>query len=105
MKYKEHRICLISQLGKRSGTLCLLETDEGVNGWLDVMNHRNPLSGHLSGDGHITLSGSLRTLVSTMRYTAEGTLRERSIHLHLKTESGMYYPVSGEELTPDDKTL
>lgn len=102
---KHYRICLSAPLGRREGTLFLRETAGAVEGWLEVMGRKNPLAGRLSGDGQIALSGSFRTLISTVQYTATGTVSGRRILLNLKTASGTYYPASGEEFDTDDKIL
>lgn len=105
MSEKRYRICLSVPLGRRDGTMLIHESDGKVDGWLDVMNQKNALSGALSVDGHIELSGVLRTLISTVQYTAMGTVSGRKILLNLKIASGAYYPVSGEEFNIDDKVL
>jgi len=100
-----YRICMFVPLGRRNGTMLLRRTGEVVDGWLDVLGQRNPLSGVLSNNGQVALSGVLQTLLSTMPYTATGTIAERKILLNLKSASGAYYPISGEEYKPDDKAL
>ena len=105
MSEKRYRICLFAPLGDRKGTIVLRVTQGRVEGWLDVMNEKNGLSGVLSEDGQLTISGVIRTLVSTMHYTATGMISGRRILLNLKTDSGAYYPVSGEEIYIDDKVL
>lgn len=102
---KGYRICLSVPLGRRNGTMVLHETDGRVNGWMEVMARRNGLSGALSADGHITLSGMLQTLVSTMPYTAEGAIDGSKLFLTLKTAVGTSYSVSGEEFSIDDEVL
>lgn len=105
MSERNYRICLTAPLGARNGSLVLHETEDQVDGWLNVMNEKNKFSGVLSEDGQLTLSGVLRTLVSTIHYTATGTVSGQKILLNLKTDSGAQYPVSGEEFTIDDKIL
>ncbi len=105
MAEKNYRICLTAPLGARNGTLLLCETAGMVDGWLTVMNEKNRISGRLSEDGQLVLSGMLRTLVSTMYYTATGMISGRKILLNLKTDSGATYPLSGEEFNIDDKVL
>ena len=85
--------------------MVLHEADGRVNGWWEVMAQRNTLSGTVSADGHLTLSGVLRTLVSTVPYIAEGTIDGGKLFLTLKTTSGAYYSVSGEEFQIDDEVL
>ena len=105
MSEKHYRICLTAPLGARNGTLVLSETGGRVEGWLNVMNEKNRCAGVLSAEGQLALSGVIRTLIRTMRYTATGTVSGRKIFLNLKMDSGAYYPVSGEEFTIDDKVL
>lgn len=105
MSEATYRICMSVPLGKRNGTMLLHRTGESIDGWLDVLGKRNTLSGVISSDGQVTLSGVLQTLYSTMPYTAAGTISGRKILLNLKTGSGAYYPLSGEELEPNDEVL
>ena len=105
MSEKNYRICLTVPLGARNGTMVFCETEGKVEGWLNVMNEKNRFSGTLSEEGQLTLFGIIRTLVSTMRYTATGIISGRNILLNLKTDSGAHYPVFGEEFLMDDKVL
>lgn len=91
MSEKNYRICLTAPLGARYGSLVLHEADGKVDGWLHVMNKGNRCSGVLSAEGQLTLTGTLRTLVSTMHYTATGTISGQKILLNLKTDSGAQF--------------
>ena len=105
MSERIYRICLTVPLGARNGTMLLHEVEGKVEGWMNVMNEKNRFSGVLSDEGQLTISGVIRTLISTMHYTATGTVSEKNILLNLKTDSGAYYPVFGEEINTDDKVL
>ena len=105
MSEKKYRVSLSAPLGRRAGTLVIKETDGKVEGTLEMMNRSNALFGSISEDGRIVLSGSIKTLISTVQYTAEGTVSGHKILLNLKTASGAYYPVFGEELNTDDEIL
>ena len=105
MNEKNYRICLSVPLGSRTGTMYFCETDGKVKGWLNVMNEKNEFSGDLSCDGQLTLCGVIRTLMSAVSYTATGTIGGKNILLNLKTDSGAYYPITGEEYSIDDKIL
>ena len=105
MGEKKYRVSLSAPLGRRVGTLVIKETDGRVEGRLEMMNRSNALFGTLSGDGRIVLSGAIKTLISTVQYTAAGTVSGRRILLNLKTASGAYYPVFGEELNIDGEIL
>ena len=105
MSEKKYRVSLTAPLGERSGILTLRGSDGKLDGWLEVMQRRNPCSGTLSPGGQLALSGRLQTLVSSVPYTATGIISGRRILLNLKTSTGAYYPVSGEELEADDEIL
>ena len=105
MREWNYRICLAAPLGDRNGTMVLHEADGRVDGWLNVMNEKNSFSGVLSDEGQLAVSGALRTLVSTMHYTATGTVSGQRILLNLETDTGAQYPLSGEELPIHDKVL
>ncbi len=105
MNEKKYRVCLSVPLGERLGTMSVQESNGRVTGWLEVMDHRNALSGKLTSDGHIELTGTLRTLISTVHYTASGIISGRRILLDMKTSSGAYYPVFGEEYNIDEEIL
>lgn len=102
MSEKNFRICLSAPLGARNGTIMLRYSGGRADGWLNVMNEKNKFSGTISDDGRLTLSGTIRTLMSTVHYTATGTVSGRLILLNLKTDTGAYYPIFGEEIDTDE---
>lgn len=105
MTKKFYRICLIVPLGTRNGIMAFQEKGTAIDGWLSVMNEKNLFNGTLTENGQMTITGTLRTLISTMQYTATGIISGRNILMNLKTDSGAYYPLSGEEFFIDDKIL
>lgn len=44
MNEKKYRVCLSVPLGERMGTLTIQASNGKVNGWLEVMKHRNAIS-------------------------------------------------------------
>ncbi len=105
MTEKFYRIRLVVPLGVRNGTMTLHETEGNIDGWLSVMGEKNSFSGTLTENGQITVAGTLRTLIATIYYSAVGTISGREILMNLKTNSGAYYSISGEEFFIDDKIL
>lgn len=104
MSEKMYRICLSVPLGIRSGTLYLNETNGKAQGWLEIMNHRNDLTGTISKEGTLELQGKLETLVETLSYKATGLYYEGKISLMLKTVFGIY-SLTGEEVSQIEKIL
>lgn len=105
MNQKNYRISLKVPLGTRQGIMRLQVTDGKVEGNLNIMNKENEFTGVLLKDGQLSITGSIRTLISTMRYTATGTMSEHHILLNIKMECGSYYPLYGEEFNIDDEIL
>lgn len=99
MEERAYAIRLSVPLGARSGTMLLREQDGHIDGWLDVMRHRNALSGQLKPDGSMTLSGCIQTLISRIAYTAKGTRSGTHILFNLTMENGGEYSLTGEERT------
>lgn len=104
MSEKRYKVCLNAPLGRRNGIMVINEADGNVSGRLEIMNRENPFSGYVTSDGRLTLTGVIRTLMSTVEYTADGTLKGNDI-FNLKTPSGAGYSVFGEELNTDDEIL
>ncbi len=105
MSEKRYKVCLNAPLGRRNGTMVINEADGNVSGRLKIMNRENPFSGRITSDGRLTLTGVIHTLMSTVEYAADGTLKGNGIFLNLKTPSGASYSVFGEELNTDDEIL
>lgn len=105
MKETRYRICLSVPIGQRSGTMLLRESGGKVDGWIEVMERRNPFSGCLCKDGRLNISGAIRTLVSSIRYAGAGTVSGKRILLNLTAQSGDQYSVSGEEFAGNDEIL
>ncbi len=107
MVERNYQICLLAPLGERNGTMYFHETGGKVDGYLNVLNEKNSFCGVLSKDGALTLTGGIRTLISTLQYTATGMISGRNILLNLKmdSDSRAQYQVSGEELIKDEEVL
>ena len=105
MNRRMYRICLTVPLGDRSGTLLLREKKSCVDGYIDVMNRKNPFTGIIADDGRLVLSGAVSTLMNTVNYTAMGTVGGGKISLKLRTDSGVYYSLVGEERPVNGKVL
>ena len=91
MSKKVYHIFLSVPLGQRKGIMLVNESGGQVEGWLEVMNCKNAFQGQLSDNGELTISGAIQSLVSTIDYTAWGTISGRKILLNLKTTTGAYY--------------
>lgn len=97
MNETSYCVCLLTPIGRRAGTLTLRESGGRVEGFLQMMNRETPFSGRLGEDGRLVISGTLRTLLSTVSYTATGAVCGKTIRLNLQTASGADYSLTGEE--------
>lgn len=90
MKENTYKIELQTPLGKRKGTL-FTETDgQKLDGWLDILKHREPFEGNVNEDGTCKISGELVTLMNRMPYAATGQISGSVIHLNLKCGRNMF---------------
>ena len=101
MDERTYAVRLSVPLGPRSGTMLLRELNGHIDGWLEIMRHRNALSGQLAPDGSMTLSGCIQTLISRIAYTAKGTRSGTHILFNLTMENGGEYSLTGEECVSD----
>lgn len=90
-----YRVELWTLLGRRAGSLMLHMSSGCFSGMLSLMRSDNPVRGQVSADGRCTLSGSIRTRVSTYPMTGEGLLFPERLELLLHC-AGMYLPLQGK---------
>lgn len=103
MDERTYAVRLSVPLGARNGTMLLREQDGSIDGWLELMRHRNPLSGQLKPDGSMTLFGCIQTLISRNAYTAKGSRSGTHILFNLTMENGGEYSLTGEECSKDGR--
>ncbi len=90
-----YRVELWTLLGRRAGSLMLHMSSSCFSGMLSLMRSDNPVRGQVSADGRCTLSGSIRTRVSTYPMTGKGLLFPERLELLLHC-AGMYLPLQGK---------
>ncbi len=90
-----YRVELRTMLGQRVGSLMLHMSSGSFLGILSLMRSDNPVRGQVSADGRCTLSGSIRTRVSTYPMTGEGLLFPERLELLLHC-AGIYLPLQGK---------
>lgn len=76
--------------GLRYGNLKLHIKQENISGYLDILNHKNPLSGKLLKQGQCELTGVIISLMRQFKYTAVGKFDPYSIQLTLKEQNNSY---------------
>lgn len=92
-KYTEqycYTITMVTPAGIRHGNLVLNISQKDISGYLDILNHRNPLSGKLLKQGQCELTGMLISLMRQSKYTAVGEFDSYSIQLTLKEQKNSY---------------
>lgn len=98
MKEYKYAVTLETFFRNKTGTMILnvAEGENNVEGVLKIMEHENPFHGHISGeDCHI--SGSLKTLVNTVHYEADGTVNEKGVSFVLVTHKHRLLLTGGAE--------
>lgn len=90
MSEKMYLICMQTPLGKREGTLAVEKNGETLNGWLDILQHKEPLKGIIDEDGNCRILGEFVTLMRRVSYVATGQISAYSIHLKVKGGQSIY---------------
>ncbi len=85
-----YTITMITPVGRRDGSLELNISHDEISGYLDILNHRNLLSGKILKHGWCELNGELVSLMRKSYYTAVGTFDSHSIQLMLKEAKNSY---------------
>lgn len=88
MSSNTYNIIMKTPLGERTGTLVAESNGSIINGWMDIMRHREPFEGTVDEKGNCCISGVFITLIRRVSYVATGQISSSS--LHLKINDGQY---------------
>lgn len=84
MPENKYNIRMETPLGLRLGTMSFVTEQYKVSGYLDVLQHSEPFSGEIDGNGNLKISGKIVTLVQTIPYVATGKMSVHSLYLILR---------------------
>ncbi|MGM9665916.1 MAG: hypothetical protein ACI3XX_05205 [Eubacteriales bacterium] len=84
----KYDISLITQLGKRHGTMLVKIINDNIEGILDILGKSHRCIGKIQKDGLCSIKGKLKTLLSVFEYSAKGFINEDKIELELKYKHG-----------------
>lgn len=85
-----YSITMNTPAGLRYGDLTLNIKQENISGYLDILNHKNRVSGKLLRHGQCELTGVIVSLMRKFKYTAVGKFDSYSIQLILKEQNNCY---------------
>ena len=91
-------------LGERPGKITWAEDGGSLSGFIEIMGHKNPFSGHLSAEKIIRIEGELVTLIRRIPFTAEGKVESGRLKMSL-TEVRHTYSLEGVEITDNEEIL
>lgn len=75
-------------LGLRSGSITITLMGNEISGRLNMLGKSNDFTNGYYNDGEIEFDGSIRSLLSTLQFHAEGTLDEQHINLKMISKIG-----------------
>ncbi|MGN0327059.1 MAG: hypothetical protein ACI4DW_12155 [Lachnospiraceae bacterium] len=90
MKEQRYSVCMNTLLGKKHGILFARITEDIVNGWLDILGHREPFAGTIDEAGNCSITGTIITLMRTVYFSATGRLTETSVFLRIQGERHVF---------------
>ena len=84
-----YRVSLKTPFGPQAGTVTLVEQNGALSGSIDALGAKNPFSGGTAQGNRFSFSGSLRTMVGRIDYTAEGVVEGDTITGTARTRFGI----------------
>lgn len=79
-----YRVQMETPLGEKTGTLFAEKNGNTLNGWLDILRHRESFEGTIDEAGNCRISGVFITLIRRVPYVAAGQISAASISLKVK---------------------
>lgn len=86
----EYYVELNTELGKKVGTLQLFTHGAKADGFLTILQHREPFFGDINEDGTCRLQGKIVTLLHEIAYVATGEIDSEKLLLHMQMERANY---------------
>lgn len=83
-------ILLSTPLGKKRGELTAKVENGKLVGYLSLLGHTEPIDGSVDENGNCELKGKLITLLNTIPFTADGTIKRDSLRLRVRGKRGIY---------------
>lgn len=90
MSAKTYLVYLQTPLGKREGKLTAKKNGDELNGWLEVLKHKEPFEGTVDENGNCRIFGELVTLMRRVPYIATGQISASAVHLKVKGERNVF---------------
>lgn len=81
MLERAYKVILYTPLGERNGMLELMISEAKINGYLNILQHKESVEGELNDDSTCKLRGKIVTLMSKFCYEAVGKMDCDSIDL------------------------
>lgn len=91
MKKYNYNVVLDTELGKRSGTMELSIDGTEIDGFLSLLNNKEPCHGKIDTDGQCRMHGKIVTLIKEIAYEARGVVKENEIILTLQSENNIFH--------------
>lgn len=73
-------------IGMRTGMLSVVQNEKSINGFLEILHHKEPFEGTIDGQGNCTFTGKMKTMFNTICYTATGRMDDKELRLVLTDE-------------------
>ncbi|MGM9647157.1 MAG: hypothetical protein ACI3YH_03380 [Eubacteriales bacterium] len=96
-------ITLRTPLGKKKGELEAKIENGNLSGTLSLFGHSEPIEGTVDAAGNCFLKGKMITLMSSISFTASGTLNEKTLQLNVQGHGGHYVMVGTLRTAEEDE--
>ncbi|MGN0369326.1 MAG: hypothetical protein ACI4EW_02145 [Butyrivibrio sp.] len=90
MSEQLYSVIMHTSLGKKHGTLYASVSGAILNGWLDILKHKEPFEGVIDNSGNCRIIGKFTTLMRTVSFVASGTMTESFVKLKLYGDRNVF---------------
>ena len=80
---RAYDIRMQTSIGVRLGHMTVCRRDDEINGYLEILNHKEPFEGTIDADGNCKVAGTIITLMRTIHYVAIGNMTPDSLTLSI----------------------
>lgn len=95
MMRRKYEVRMYTPMGAKPGVLLVIQEGVHLNGWLDILGHREPVKGTVDQDGNCRIEGIFITLMNTISFTANGKISDSYVDLYMEAKENRYFRMTG----------
>ena len=104
MMVRRYEVQMYTPMGAKPGELLVIQEGTYLNGWLDILQHREPIKGTVDQDGNCRIEGIFITLMNTVSFTAVGRISDSHVDLHMEDQENRHFRMTGSLCKAEERS-